>query len=126
MQVITNAALAASAIPGIQHATLAGSKQGLKQLSIWQQVIAPGGATPPHTHDCEEVVMCLAGRGALLFGEGRRLEFGANQTVIIPANQLHQLVNCGDAPILAVAAFGRSPVQVYLPDGQPLELPWPT
>jgi len=126
MQVITNTAPAASSIPGIQHTTLAGSSQGLKQLSIWQQIIAPGGATPPHTHDCEEVVMCLAGRGALLFREGRRLEFGANQTVVIPANQLHQIVNCGDQPLHAVAAFSRSPVAVYLPDGQALELPWPT
>jgi len=126
MHVITNAAPAASPIPGIQHTTLAGSAQGLKQLSIWQQVIAPGSATPPHTHDCEEVVMCLAGRGALLFGDGKRLEFGANQTVVIPANQLHQIVNCGDEPMHAVAAFGRSPVVVCLPGGQPLDLPWPT
>src|SRR6476646_4105054 len=99
MQVLTNAAPAASPIPGIHHTTLAGSAQGLKQLSIWQQIVAPGGATPPHTHDCEEVVMCTAGRGEVLFGDGRKRAFGANQTVVIPANELHQIVNSGDEPL---------------------------
>jgi mannose-6-phosphate isomerase-like protein (cupin superfamily) len=126
MQVITNAPPAASPIPGIHHTTLAGSDQGLKQLSIWQQIVAPGGATPPHTHDCEEVVMCTAGRGEVLLGDGRRLEFRANQTLVIPAHELHQILNCGDEPLHSFGVFGRSPVNAFLPDGQVLDLPWPT
>jgi quercetin dioxygenase-like cupin family protein len=126
MQVISNTTPAASPIRGIQHTTLAGSNQGLKQLSIWQQVIDPGCATPPHSHECEEVAMCTAGSGELLFGDGKKLEFGANQTVIIPAHALHQIVNSGDQPMHAVAVFGKTPVAVYLPDGQPLDLPWAT
>ena len=69
MKVSPNPVLAASPFPGILHATLAGSEQGLKQLSIWQQILEPGAATPPHRHDCEEVVLCSAGRGELRFGE---------------------------------------------------------
>jgi mannose-6-phosphate isomerase-like protein (cupin superfamily) len=126
MQVLTNAAPAASPIPGIQHTTLAGSEQGLKQLSIWQQIVAPGGATPPHTHDCEEVVMCSAGRGHVLFGDGRKLEFRAHETLIIPAHELHQIVNSGDVPLHSIGVFGRSPVNVFLPDGTALDVPWPT
>jgi len=126
MQVITNVAPAASPIPGIQHTTLAGSAQGLRQLSIWQQVVDPGCATPPHSHDCEEVVMCLAGRGSVLLGDGRQLEFAANQTLVIPAHELHQIVNSGDEPLHSIGVFGKSPVNVFLPDGQALDLPWPT
>ncbi len=124
MQVIDNAAPAASPIPGIQHTTIAGSAEGLTQLSIWQQVVAPGCATPPHTHDCDEVVMCTAGRGTLLFGDGRELPFAAQQTLVIPAHELHQIVNSGDEALHLLAALGKSPVAVYLPDGQPLDLPW--
>ena len=46
MPVTPNPVLAASPFPGILHATLAGSEQGLKQLSIWQQILEPGAATP--------------------------------------------------------------------------------
>ena len=123
MKVVVNAPLARSPFPGIQHATLAGSQQGLSQLSLWQQIIDPGCATPPHRHDCEEVVLCLSGRGALVYGD-RRLAFGPNNTVCIPRNELHQLINDGDEPLHIHAVFSRSPVEGFFPDGQPIELPW--
>jgi mannose-6-phosphate isomerase-like protein (cupin superfamily) len=90
MNVTPNPVLAESPFPGLLHATLAGSAQGLKRLSIWEQVLKSGSSTPPHSHDCEEVVMCLGGRGDLLFGDGRRLRFGVNQTLTIPPNQVHR------------------------------------
>ena len=128
MTVSPNPVLAASPFPGILHATLAGSEQGLKQLSVWQQILEPGAATPPHRHDCEEVVLCSAGRGELQFfdqqGGNRKLSFGAHQTVCIPRNALHQLVNSGSSPLHLIAVFSKSPVEVYLPDGQPVALPW--
>ena len=123
MKVVSNAPLAPSPFPGIQHATLAGSQQGLSQLSLWQQIIDAGCATPPHRHDCEEVVLCLSGRGALLFG-AHRLEFGPNNTVCIPRNELHQIINAGDEPLHINAVFSRSPVEAFFPDGQPIHLPW--
>jgi quercetin dioxygenase-like cupin family protein len=128
VSVSPNPVLASSPFPGILHATLAGSEQGLKQLSIWQQILESGAATPPHRHDCEEVVLCSAGRGELRFldpdGSDRRLSFGAHQTVCIPRNALHQLVNAGRDPLHLVAVFSKTPVEVYLPDGQPVTLPW--
>jgi mannose-6-phosphate isomerase-like protein (cupin superfamily) len=128
MSVTPNPVLAASPFPGILHATLAGSELGLKQLSIWQQILAPGAATPPHRHDCEEVVLCSAGRGELRFvnpeGIDGKFSFGAHQTVCIPRNALHQLVNSGRVPLHLVAVFSKTPVEVYLPDGEPVTLPW--
>lgn len=123
MKVVCNAPMAPSPFPGIRHATLAGSQQGLSQLSLWQQVLDPGCATPPHRHDCEEVVLCEAGHGALLYGP-HRLRFGPNTTVCIPRNELHQLVNDGDEPLRITAVFSRSPVEAFFPDGQPIALPW--
>lgn len=36
MQVIQNSELPRAALPGIEHVTLAGSENGLKNLSIWE------------------------------------------------------------------------------------------
>lgn len=126
MNVNIRPALAASPFPGIHHATLAGCAQGLSALSIWEQILAPGAATPPHRHDCEEVVLCSAGHGQLRYGVDRIVPFGPNMTVCIPRDEPHQLVNTGNEPLHIVAVFSKSPVEVYFPDGEPIALPWAT
>ncbi len=123
MYVILNQPPAEAGLPGIAHATLAGSSDGLRDISIWQQSVAPGAVTPPHRHDCEEVVLCTAGNGELHIA-GRVERFGPNTTVVIPRNADHQIFSVGSEPLQMVAVFGMSPVEVYLPDGERLELPW--
>ncbi|HYE40223.1 MAG TPA: cupin domain-containing protein [Ramlibacter sp.] len=110
-------------IPGVSHATWAGSRDGLQSLSLWRQSLAPGGATPPHSHSCEEIVMCLSGRGEVLIA-GEIHPFGPQQTVLLPANVPHQLFNVGSEPLETTAVFAATPVDVALPDGSALELPW--
>jgi oxalate decarboxylase/phosphoglucose isomerase-like protein (cupin superfamily) len=136
MHITQNIEPSPSAIPGIRHSTLAGSAQGLKHLSVWDQVLEPGSATPPHRHDCEEVVLCSAGRGVIVLealGErgresGGRLtrteQFAAGNTICIPRNAVHQILNTGDEPLRLVALFSATPVVPYLPDGSRIELPW--
>ena len=125
MYVIRNEAPGETGFPGIEHVTLAGSANGLRHLSIWQQSVAPGAATPPHRHDCEEVVLCTAGEGELHVA-GRIERFGANTTVVIPANIDHQIFSVGEHPLQFVAVLGMTPVEVRFPDGAPIALPWPT
>lgn len=114
---------AATSIPGVLHATWAGSRDGLSTLSLWRQSLAPGGATPPHSHQCEEVVLCLAGRGEVHI-DGVVHAFGAHQTVLLPANVPHQIFNVGPEPLETTAVFSATPVAVALPDGSALEVPW--
>ena len=123
MQVIQNSELPRAVLPGIEHVTLAGSENGLKNLSIWEQSIAPGGATPPHRHDCEEVVLIRSGSGELHV-EGTVHRFGANTTLVVPRNLPHQIINSGNCPLELVGVFSVSPVPVFFQDGQPIELPW--
>jgi quercetin dioxygenase-like cupin family protein len=112
-------------IPGLRHVTWAGHDDGLEQLSLWRSTIDPGGATPPHSHPCDEVVLCSAGRGELhINGEVHR--FGADQTLVIPRNAPHQIFNVGELPMEILGIFAATPVQTYLPDGEKLELPWRT
>lgn len=110
-------------LPGIDHATWASAAQGLRQLSLWRQTLAPGAATPPHRHGCDEVVLCLGGWGEVR-AEGRSQRFGPDTTVVLPQGQDHQLVNVGAGPLELIGIFAATPVDTCLPDGQVIELPW--
>ena len=110
-------------IPGVAHATWACRDSGAREMSLWRQTLAPGGATPPHSHDCEEIVLCQSGRGELHV-DGKVLRFGADSTLTLPRDVPHQIFNTGTQPLEMVAVFAATPVNVYLPDGQKLELPW--
>lgn len=123
MHIVDNATIATTGLPGITHRTLASHADGLRSLSVWLQTIEPGAATPPHRHDCDEVVVILSGHGQLHIG-GEVQPFGPDQTIVLPAEVDHQIVNSGDQPLLTLAAFAATPVGVVLPDGTPITLPW--
>lgn len=112
-------------IPGVAHATWAGQADGLEQLSVWRQTLAPGAATPPHRHDCDEVVLCLSGWGEVHADGGVR-QFSADSTVVLPKGRDHQIFNTGPQPMQIVGVFGATPVATMLPDGSALALPWRT
>lgn len=123
MHVIENASRSRFALPGIEHLTLAGAAQGLARLSLWRQSMAPGSATPPHRHDCEEVVLVLEGNGEVEI-DGKRIAFGPDTTLVLPPEVAHQIFNTGSVALVTVAAFSSTPVGTFLPEGAPLELPW--
>ena len=110
-------------LPGIAHKTWASGADGLKQLSVWRQSMAPGAATPPHVHDCDEVVFCLAGQGELRV-QGETLRFDARQMLVLPGGRPHQIFNTGSAPLEMLAVFGQTPTPTRGPDGCELPLPW--
>lgn len=112
-------------IPGVEHATWAGQAEGLTQLSVWRQTLAPGAATPPHRHDCDEVVLCQSGQGELHVGD-QAFRFGPACTLVLPRGRDHQIFNTGSTPMEIVGLFGASPVGTFLPDGEALALPWRT
>jgi mannose-6-phosphate isomerase-like protein (cupin superfamily) len=123
MQILTNHTPARTAIPGIEHVTIAGSHMGLCHLSVWKQLMSVGNATPPHRHICEEVIMCIAGVGEL-HADGRVERFTAGQTIVIPAGVPHQLVSIGPESLETIAAFAMTPVLTLAPNGEVLDLPW--
>ena len=119
----SNSELIPNVLPGLSHRTLAGSEHGLEGLEVWSQVIDAGSGTPPHWHECEEVIIVLQGEGTLHQADIAR-PFRAGDTLILPALEVHQIVNTGGAPLRVLAAFGMAPVRVALPDGTPVVLPW--
>ncbi len=110
-------------IPGIAHSTWASQANGLNSLSVWRQSIDAGVATPPHKHDCEEVVLVHAGAGEL-HTEGKVVRFGAGETLVLPADHVHQIFSVGSEPLQLTGIFPQTPVKAWLPDGALLELPW--
>lgn len=125
MYVTTQQPPAVSPIPGVAHATWAGHDDGLTQISIWRNSIAPGAATPPHRHDCDEVVLCQGGAGELHV-DGQVHKFDADSTLVLPRGSTHQIFNTGAMPLEIVGIFGATPVATFLPDGEVLALPWRT
>lgn len=113
-------------VPGIRHRTLAGNGPhpgATKGLEVWHQLIEPGAATPPHRHDCEEVVVLLKGR-MLCIVEGVKQEVGPHSTIIVPQNAWHVLEPLGDEPCELIGVLNMAPVEVFLPGDRPMSLPW--
>lgn len=125
MYVIEQPRPIAAPIPGLDHATWAGHDEGLTQISLWRQTLAPGAATPPHHHDCDEIVLCQAGAGELHV-DGQVHRFGADCTLVLPRGRAHQIFNVGAIPMEILGVFGATPVATFFPDGEELELPWRT
>lgn len=123
MIVIPQARPEAECIPGVAHATWAGDAEGLTQLSLWRQTMQPGACTPPHSHDCDEVVLCLAGQGEVHV-DGQVHRFGPGSTLVLRRGPVHQIFNTGSQPMETIGIFGSSPVVTRTTEGQPLPLPW--
>ena len=121
--VISHATLPVAELPGISHRTLAGHEHGLPQLWIRRQTLAPRAATPPHSHDTEEVVLCHAGRGEVHL-DGQVHRFDAASSVLLPRDVPHQIFNVGDEPMEITGVFPAAPVGVFDLAGQPMPLPW--
>jgi mannose-6-phosphate isomerase-like protein (cupin superfamily) len=105
------------------HQTLAGQNDGLKGMEVWMQTIEPGGETPVHYHDCEEVIVIWQGSGRASI-KGKNTEFGPNYTLIIAPEVVHQIVNTGNEEMFLIAAFSSTPAKVFTPDGEEMSLPW--
>ncbi len=123
MPIVNNVELEPLELPGIRHKTIAGHRQGVKTMEVWQQTLAPGGATPVHRHACEEVILVLSGRGTCSVGD-ETFAFGPDSTLILEPDVVHQIVNTSDEDMHLVAALGMAPVRVKTADGEPLPVPW--
>jgi mannose-6-phosphate isomerase-like protein (cupin superfamily) len=123
MPVILNSQLSKHELPGLEHCTVAGLKQGTRSMEVWRQVIAPGVSTPVHQHPCEEVIVILTGTGEVVI-DGTTEALNPDITVIVPPNVIHQLTNTGKEPMHLIGTLSMSPVCVYTADGERLPLPW--
>lgn len=123
MSVINNATVGKFSLPGLIHQTLASHAQGVSGMEVWMQTIAPGAATPVHRHACEEIIVILRGSGQVTIA-GEEEMFGANSTIIVPPDAVHQLVNSGAEEMFLLGVLGVTPVNVTTAEGETIPLPW--
>lgn len=123
MPIVCNDELETLEFPGLRHQTIGGHRQGVKTMEVWLQTMAPGAATPVHCHACEEVILILSGAGTCTVGD-ETFSFGANSTLILEPDVVHQIVNTSGEEMRLVAALGMAPVRVKTADGAPLPVPW--
>ena len=123
MAIVSNDEVETLELPGLKHQTIGGHKQGVRTMEVWLQTMAPGAATPVHRHACEEVILILSGSGTCTVGD-KSFTFGANSTLVLQPDVVHQIVNTSDEEMRLVAALGMAPVRVQAADGGPLPVPW--
>ena len=123
MQVIQNETVEKHQLPGLEHQTLAGRRDGMQQFEVWRQTIAAGAATPVHRHDCEEVIVVFSGEGVCRCGD-EDFVFKADESVLIPPNRVHQIINTGTEDLKIMATLAMAPVKVETETGDAMPLPW--
>ena len=123
MHVNENKSIETYHLPGLDHQTLAGKKDGLKSFEIWRQTIEAGANTPVHRHACEEVLVILKGEGVCR-SESKEHHFNEGDTVVIPKNVVHQICNTGETDLHLLATLAMAPVEVKTEIGEMMPLPW--
>jgi mannose-6-phosphate isomerase-like protein (cupin superfamily) len=125
MPVIDNSKVKVHKVPGMTTQTLANRDTGVRTVEVWRQTMAPGGMTPLHRHDCEEVILIQRGSGTVTI-DGASLAFGPDSTLILPPNAVHQLINTGTEEVVLLAMLGMGPVVLESPKGERIHRPWLT
>ena len=105
---------------GNHIAGVATPTSGAQQVEMWHGRMDANSATPPHSHNTEEVVMFLKGSGRATVGD-TEVRYQGGDTLILPAGQLHQIFAETESEYVAAMPIGGT---VKLPDGVVIDLPW--
>lgn len=76
---------------------LLGPGDGCPNFAMRKFTVHPGGHTPHHQHDYEHEVLVLAGRGQAVLPDGSHRTLAPGDVAYVPANQMHQFRNLGEA-----------------------------
>ncbi len=90
--------------PGLYGVKLMDGAAGARRLSLVRGWMQPGGRHSAHTHDVEEAVVFLSGRGEVDIA-GRCITVGPGDRLHIPPHTVHSTFNPGDEDLCFVAAF---------------------
>lgn len=111
---------AVHSMQGNHIAGVATPASGARQVEMWHGRMDAGSATPPHSHDTEEVVLFLKGSGRASVADSE-VRYRAGDTLILPAGQLHRIFSETDSEFVSAMPLGGT---VKLPDGTAIDLPW--
>ena len=93
---------------------------GAREVEVWRGRMDANSATPPHSHDTEEVVLFLTGSGRATVAD-REVCYQPGDTLILPPAQVHQIFAETASEFVSAMPIGGT---VKLPDGMVIDLPW--
>jgi mannose-6-phosphate isomerase-like protein (cupin superfamily) len=123
LTVVRNGDLRVFEMMGNYMAGLATPSHGARELEVWHSIVDAGRATPVHSHNCEEIVIVVKGRGEARLIGSETIPFEAPCTLILPAHELHQLANTSTEPYETIAVL-RIGSKVFDEKGVEMALPW--
>ena len=98
---------------GAQKRIIFGESDGAPTFAMRVFDVPVGGASSHHAHDFEHEVLILEGEGVVK-GDNGDIPFCRNTALLIPPNELHQLVNTGTSMLRFVCM-----VPLHGEDGYP-------
>jgi mannose-6-phosphate isomerase-like protein (cupin superfamily) len=79
-------------------------RDGARHQSLAEATVPPCGSTFLHLHhESEEIYLFISGRGRMTLGDEER-EVEGGDSVLIPPNTPHKLVNAGNEPLVLLCA----------------------
>jgi len=94
---------------GVSTTLLVGKEIGATGLTTGVTRFPPGGAIPPHLHNCLEQVTILEGEAEVEIA-GARHRIGQYDTTYIPAGTPHRFTNVGAGPLVILWIYGASDI----------------
>lgn len=76
-------------VQGASMAVMIGRDDDAPHFAMRSFAVEPGGYTPKHQHDYEHEVYVVSGQAKVLL-DGDQHDLKAGDTVLVPANELHQ------------------------------------
>ena len=107
-------------VQGNHIAGVATPTSGAQQIEMWCGRMDANSATPPHSHDTEEVILFLRGDGRATVAD-REVRYQPGDTLILPPGQVHQIFAESESEFVSAMPIDST---VKLPDGVVLDLPW--
>lgn len=93
---------------------------GAKQVEMWHGRMDADSATPPHSHNAEEVILFLQGSGRATVAD-REVRYQSGDTLILPPEQVHQIFAETESEFVSAIPIDST---VKLSDGTAIDLPW--
>ncbi len=76
-------------VKGASMSVMIGREDNAPHFAMRSFAVEPGGYTPKHQHDYEHEVYVISGQASVLL-DGSQHDLKTGDTVLVPANELHQ------------------------------------
>ena len=92
---------------GVTVQWLLRKEHGVPNFEMRRFTVQKAGHTPYHKHDFEHEVYVMSGEGVLK-EEGDEFELHPEDVIYVPAGEMHQFRNSGDAPFVFMCLIPKS------------------